>query len=139
MTGDEAARHASQALWERDRASQGLGMELVSVGPGAAVVAMTIGEDMTNGFDTAHGGFVFALADSAFAFACNSHGEMAVAAHCAITYLKPGRRGDRLVATAREVARSGRTGIYDVSVARGDEVIAEFRGHSRVIGAKTEG
>ncbi len=131
---EDKARRAASALWANDGASQGLGMEILSVGPGTAVLAMTVGDAMTNGFETAHGGFIFALADSAFAFACNSHGERAVAAHCAITYLKPGKRGDRLVATAREVARSGRTGIYDVRVTCGDQAIAEFRGHSRVIG-----
>ncbi len=128
------ARRAADALWAGDGASQGLGMEIVEVGPGLAVLSMTILESMTNGHGTAHGGFIFTLADSAFAFACNSHGEAAVAAQCSITYLRPGKPGDRLIATAREVVRSGRTGIYDVRVACGDQTIAEFRGHSRVIG-----
>jgi len=128
------ARRAADALWAGDGASQGLGMEIVEVGPGLAVLSMTILESMTNGHGTAHGGFIFTLADSAFAFACNSHGEAAVAAQCSITYLRPGKPGDRLIATAREVVRSGRTGIYDVRVVCGDQTIAEFRGHSRVIG-----
>ena len=134
MRPDETARRAAEVMWANDPASRELGMEVVSVGPGAAVLAMTVRDTMVNGHGTAHGGFIFALADSAFAFACNSGGEATVAAQCAITYLKPGRAGDRLVATAREVALSSRSGIYDVRVARGEEVIAEFRGHSRRIG-----
>lgn len=128
------ARRAADALWAGDGASQGLGMEILEVGPGLAVLAMTITKNMTNGHGTAHGGYIFSLADSAFAFACNSYGEPAVAAHCAITYLRPGKPGDRLIATACEIARSGRTGIYDVRVACGDQTIAEFRGHSRIVG-----
>lgn len=133
---DEVARRSADAMWAGDGASAGLGMMLLDVGPGYALVTMEITEAMTNGHDTAHGGFVFTLADSAFAFACNSHGDKAVAQHCAVTFLKPGRRGDRLVASAHEVAREGRSGIYDVQVASGDEVIAEFRGHSRTIGGR---
>ena len=138
MSPEETARRAAETLWAEDRASRELGMEIVSVGPGAATLAMTVREAMTNGHGTAHGGFIFALADSAFAFACNAGGETTVAAQCAITYLRPGRAGDRLVATAREVAVSGRSGIYDVRITReaagGEEVVAEFRGHSRRVG-----
>lgn len=130
---EEVARRSAEAMWADDRASRDLGIEIVEVGVGSAALAMTIRPSMTNGHGTAHGGFIFALADSAFAFACNSHGETAVAAQCAIAFLRPGRAGDRLLATAREVARSGRSGIYDVRVARDGETIAEFRGHSRVI------
>lgn len=133
---DEVARVSADAMWAGDRASAGLGMTLVDVGPGYATLAMEVSEAMTNGHGTAHGGFVFALADSAFAFACNSRGDKAVAQHCQVTYLRPGRAGDRLVATAHEVALSGRSGIYDVSVSAGDETIAEFRGHSRLIGGR---
>jgi acyl-CoA thioesterase len=89
---------------------------------------------MVNGHGIAHGGFIFTLADSAFAFACNSHNERAVAAQGGITFIRPGKLGDQLVATAREVSKSGRSGIYDVRVTAGDVVIAEFRGHSRTIG-----
>ena len=131
----DGARLAAEALWSNDRASQGLGMILLEVGVGAARVAMTVTPAMTNGFGTAHGGFIFALADSAFAFACNSHGGQTVAAACSITYLSPGKAGDRLIAEAREVARSGRTGLYDVRVTCGETVIAEFRGQSRTISA----
>jgi acyl-CoA thioesterase len=131
---DAVARASADAMWANDPASAGLGMMLLDVGPGYAMMTMEITAAMTNGHDTAHGGFVFALADSAFAFACNSHGDRAVAQHCQITYIRPGRRGDRLVASAHEVSRSGRSGIYDVQVSVDDEVIAEFRGHSRTIG-----
>jgi len=131
---EETARLAADTMWASDAASRGLGMEIVAVGPGTATLAMTVTETMTNGHETAHGGFIFSLADSAFAFACNSYGVVTVAAHCAITFIHPGRRGDRLVAEAREVSRSGRSGIYDVRVSAAGVTIAEFRGHSRTIG-----
>jgi phenylacetic acid degradation protein PaaD len=133
-TPDDIARACAQAMWQEDDASRGLGMELVEVRSGRATLAMTIKPHMVNGQRIAHGGFIFTLADSAFAFACNSHNERVVAAQGNITFIKPGKLGDRLVATAREVSRGGRSGIYDVSVASADgTVIAEFRGHSRVI------
>jgi len=131
---EETARLCAEAMWANDRASQDLGIEILEVGPGTAVLAMTITETMTNGLGTAHGGFIFALADSAFAFACNSHDERTVAAQCAIAYLHPGKRGHRLIARAREITRSGRSGIYDVNVSQDGITIAEFRGHSRTIG-----
>ena len=108
-------------------------MELLEIAPGRSRVTMTVTDAMTNGHGMCHGGFIFTLADSAFAFACNGHGPHAVAAQCHISYLKPTRLGDRLVANAREVIREGRGGIYDVRVTRGDEVVAEFRGHSRQV------
>lgn len=131
---EETARLAAKTMWSNDSASQALGMELVEVGPGTATLAMTVTETMTNGHETAHGGYIFTLADSAFAFACNSYGLVTVAAHCSVTFIRPGRRGDRLVAEAREVSRSGRSGIYDVRVSVSGVTIAEFRGHSRTIG-----
>jgi acyl-CoA thioesterase len=131
---EETAQLSADTMWASDSASRGLGMEIVAVGPGTATLAMTVAETMTNGHDTAHGGFIFSLADSAFAFACNSYGIVTVAAHCSITFIRPGRRGDRLIAEAREVSRSGRSGIYDVRVSAGGVTIAEFRGHSRTIG-----
>ncbi|WP_436203305.1 hydroxyphenylacetyl-CoA thioesterase PaaI [Astrobacterium formosum] len=131
---EDTARLAADTMWASDAASRGLGIEIVTVGPGTATLAMTVTEAMTNGHETAHGGFIFSLADSAFAFACNSYGVVTVAAHCAITFIHPGRRGDRLVAEAREVSRSGRSGIYDVRVSAAGVTIAEFRGHSRTIG-----
>ena len=132
LTPEEIARRAGDALWAKDKAAQSLGMALIAIGPGTATLAMTVAETMTNGHDTAHGGFIFTLADTAFA--CNSHGLITVAAQCSITYIRPGRAGDRLVATAREVSRTGRSGIYDIQVTARDKVIAEFRGHSRTIG-----
>ena len=134
-SSDDLARACAEAMWQQDDASRGLGMELVEVKPGQATLAMTIKPHMVNGQRIAHGGFIFTLADSAFAFACNSHNERVVAAQGNITFIRPGKLGDRLVATAREVSRSGRSGIYDVRVAVDDgSVIAEFRGHSRVTG-----
>ncbi|MDD2860921.1 MAG: hydroxyphenylacetyl-CoA thioesterase PaaI [Acidiphilium sp.] len=128
------AELAAKTLWATDRAAQGLGIEILSVGPGTATLAMTVGEDMVNGHDTAHGGFIFALADTAFAYACNSHGNVTVAAQCAITFIRPGKRGGRLIAEAQEISHAGRSGIYDVRISAAGQVIAEFRGHSRTIG-----
>jgi acyl-CoA thioesterase len=133
VSPEDIARACADAMWAEDDASKGLGMEIVEIGPGFATLAMTVRPDMVNGQRIAHGGFIFTLADSAFAFACNSHNDRVVAAQGQITFIKPGKLGDRLVAMAREVARSGRSGIYDVRVTAGDTVIAEFRGHSRVI------
>ena len=113
-----------------DRASAALGIELVSHGPGVATTRMTVRPDMVNGHDIAHGGLVFTLADTAFACACNSHGPVTVAAGGDISFLRPGRLGDVLEAVAVERVRVGRTGVYDVTVRRGDEVVAEFRGRS---------
>ncbi|TDR89715.1 hydroxyphenylacetyl-CoA thioesterase PaaI [Enterovirga rhinocerotis] len=133
---DEIARASADAMWAGDKASAGLGMQLLDVGPGYATMAMTITEAMTNGHGLAHGGFIFLLADSAFAFACNSRGEKTVAQHCQVSFLKPGRLGERLVATAHEVFQEGRSGIYDINVSVGEETIAEFRGHSRTVGGR---
>jgi|SRR5690606_1170789 len=128
------ARKSAEAMWAGDRASAGLGMEIVDIGPGRATLSMTVRESMANGHGTCHGGFIFSLADSAFAFACNSHNRRAVAQHCSVSFLHPARPGDRLIAECAERARAGRGGIYDVSVRRADgTVIAEFRGHSRTV------
>ena len=134
LSPNEIARLCADAMWAEDHASRGLGMELVSVGPGRATVAMVITKAMVNGHGTCHGGYIFTLADSAFAFACNSHGPRSVAQQCAVTYLAPGREGMRLVAEGVERQRGPRSGITDVTV-RDDAgaVIAEFRGHSRVV------
>ena len=124
------------AMIAADDASAGLGMELLEVHPGYARVAMTIDERMINGHGIAHGGFVFALADTAFAAACNSGRPMTVAATAEIDFLAPARLGDRLVAEAAERVRTGRSGITDVTVWRdeGEPVrIAEFRGRSRTM------
>ena len=109
-------------------------MRLLEAGDGTAIVQMTVGPAMVNGHAIAHGGFVFMLADTAFACACNSRGPVTVAAGADITFIAPARQGDVLVATAAERASYGRSGIYDVTVRRGDEIIAEFRGRSRTIG-----
>jgi acyl-CoA thioesterase len=134
LSSDDLARACAEAMWKEDDASKGLGMAILEIKPGHATLAMTVRPDMVNGQRIAHGGFIFTLADSAFAFACNSHNERVVAAQGNITFIKPGKLGDRLVATAREISRSGRSGIYDVRVTVDDTAIAEFRGHSRVIG-----
>ena len=134
LSPDDIARACADAMWKEDDASKGLGMEIAEIGPGRATLTMTVRPEMVNGQRIAHGGFIFTLADSAFAFACNSHNDRAVAAQGNITFLRPGKLGDKLVATAREISRSGRSGIYDVRVTAGDTVIAEFRGHSRTIG-----
>ncbi|MDF0491916.1 hydroxyphenylacetyl-CoA thioesterase PaaI [Bradyrhizobium yuanmingense] len=133
LSSEDIARACADAMWAEDDASKGLGMEIVEIGPGFATLAMTVRPDMVNGQRIAHGGFIFTLADSAFAFACNSHNERVVAAQGQITFIKPGKLGDRLIANAREITRGGRSGIYDVRVTVGEVVIAEFRGHSRVI------
>jgi acyl-CoA thioesterase len=133
LSPDDLARACAEAMWKEDDASKGLGMEIVEIGPGKAVMSMTVQSHMVNGQRIAHGGFIFTLADSAFAFACNTHNERVVAAQGNITFIRPGKLGDRLVATAREISRSGRSGIYDVRVTVDNTVIAEFRGHSRAI------
>lgn len=122
---------AAAAMYAHDRASRMLGMELVSVAPGEASMRMTVREDMLNGYQTCHGGIIFALADSAFAFACNSYGTLSVAAGASIEFLRPAVAGDELTATAKEQTRGRRTGLYDVNVSnvRGD-LIAMFRGRS---------
>jgi acyl-CoA thioesterase len=134
VTPDELARRCADAMWADDVASQSLGMTLDDVGPGHATLSMPIRADMANGHGIAHGGFVFALADSAFAFACNSYNERTVAYACDIVFALPGRVGDVLTANAVERHRFGRNGVYDIRVTCGDDVIAEFRGRSRTIG-----
>jgi acyl-CoA thioesterase len=121
-------------MLEADQASRSLGMRLLEVGEGTATVRMTVSQAMVNGHAIAHGGYVFMLADTAFACACNSRGPVTVAAGADITFIAPAREGDELVAMAAERTSYGRSGIYDVTVRRGDEVIAEFRGRSRTIG-----
>jgi acyl-CoA thioesterase len=123
-------------MFAADRASRDLGMELVDLGEGTAVVRMTIGPQMVNGHGIAHGGFVFMLADSAFACACNSGGVVTVAAGADISFVAPAREGDVLTATAAQRVEFGRSGIYDVTVRRADQVVAEFRGRSRAPGRR---
>ncbi len=134
MTPQQIAEECARLMWEDDQASQDLGMKITSVAPGTATLTMEITDKMVNGHNTCHGGFIFSFADSAFAFACNSRNQRAVAQHCAITYIAPGHRGDQLKAVAHEVSVAGRSGIYDVHIYNQDEtLIATFRGHSRTI------
>jgi len=127
------ALHHAEAMWASDVASKTLGMELREAAPGRAVLAMTVRPDMVNGHDIAHGAMIAALADSAFAVACNSYGRTTVAAGFEIDFLEPVRLGDQLVAMAVERWRRGRSGIYDVAVSRDGIVVAEFRGRSRTL------
>lgn len=132
--GQDAPRGPAAVMFAADQASRGLGMELIQVGQGTAVVRMRIAMQMLNGHAIAHGGYVFMLADTAFACACNSDGPVTVASGADITFIAPVGEGDVLTAIATERARYGRSGIYDVSVRRGDEIVAEFRGRSRTVG-----
>ena len=133
-TPQRIAEAARDAMWAEDQASRALGMRVLAVGPGRSRVRMSVRPEMCNGHHICHGGMLFTLADSAFAFACNTYNERVVAAQGNITFVRSARLGDHLVAEAREISRSGRSGIYDVRVTVGDTVIAEFRGHSRSIG-----
>ncbi len=145
MTPEETARRSAEAMWAGDRASQALGMSLDAVGPGTATLSMTVRDDMVNGHSIGHGGLTFTLADSAFAFACNSHGVVTVASGFDVTFLESARLGDELVAVAVERSLRGRSGLYDVTVVRvaaegaPDQVIAEFRGRSRELGRPIPG
>jgi acyl-CoA thioesterase len=134
VTPQQAAEASAAALWAEDRATQSLGMELRRVAPGEASITMRVRPEMTNGHGICHGGFIFTLADSAFAFACNSFGSRAVAQSGNITFLRPARLDDLLTATARRLAEAGRSGLYDVLVEDQEgRVIAAFRGQSRRI------
>jgi acyl-CoA thioesterase len=120
-----------QAMMERDEASRGLGIEVIDQAEGRAVTRMTVRADMLNGHAIAHGGLIFSLADTAFACACNSFGPVTVAAGAEIVFVAPARGGDVLTAEAVVRTRFGRSGLYDVTVRRGSDVIAEFRGRSQ--------
>ena len=133
MTPEQIATRAAETMWASDRASRTLDMELVEIAPGHATMQMLVREDMVNGHAIGHGGFTFALADSAFAFACNSYNRSTVAAACEIRFLAPTRLGDVLVAEAVERSRNGRDGVYDITVRSGATVVAEFVGRSKEI------
>ena len=133
MNAQETAEASANDMWAGDRASQALGMEILDVGPGRATLRMSVREDMVNGHGIGHGGLTFALADSAFAFACNSYGRTTVAAAAEIRFRRPTRLGDDLVATAVERSRDARDGVYDVTVQAGEETVAIFVGRSREI------
>lgn len=125
------AERVRDAMWARDRASKALGMAIVDVGPGSAVLTMTVREDMLNGLDVCHGGLIATLADSAFAYACNACNVATVASGFDVNLLAPARLGDVLSARASEVSRSGRTGVYDIEVHNQQgQRIAVFRGRS---------
>lgn len=134
MTPQERAERSAAAMWATDAASQWLGMSLDSVGPGTATMSFTVQDHHLNGHHICHGGYIFTLADSAFAFACNSYNQVTVAQENSITYLTPGQPGERLTATAVESARTGRSGVYDIIVTGADDrKVALFRGLSRTI------
>ena len=134
MTPQERAERSAAAMWEKDRASKWLGARLDSVGPGQAEMSMRVAAHHLNGHGICHGGYIFTLADSAFAFACNSYNRLVVAQENTVTFLAPGREGERLVAQAREVALTGRSGVYDVEVIGEDgRRLALFRGLSRQV------
>ena len=131
----DLARRCAEAMYDADPASRQLGIVISDVSPGCATATMTVRDDMVNGHGICHGGYVFTLADTAFAFACNTYDDVTVAAGADITFLQPVQAGAQLTATAVELSRRGRSGLYDVTV-RGDdgEPVAEFRGRSRSLG-----
>jgi len=134
ISAQERAERSSEAMLRDDHTTKGFGMSVDAIAPGIATLSMVVRKEHLNGHGNCHGGTIFTLADSAFAFACNSHNKITVAQHCSVTFLAPGREGDRLTATAREVTLAGRSGVYDVEVTRQDGVvIAEFRGLSRTV------
>jgi len=129
------AARCAEAMYGNDAASQALGITIDAVGPGTAQARMTVETNMVNGHGICHGGYVFTLADTAFAFACNTYDDVTVAAGADVTFLSPVAAGTTLTATATERARRGRSGLYDVTVAtEAGEVVAEFRGRSRSLG-----
>jgi acyl-CoA thioesterase len=137
MTADsssELARACADFLWSQDATLQSLGVERLSIKAGNAVIAMTVLPAMVNGLGITHGGAVFTLADTAFSLAANSYDERTVASHCSVSFLRPTKLGDRLVAAATEIVRFGRSGIYDVKVTLKNTVVAEFRAHARKAG-----
>ena len=135
MNRNDIARACAETMYANDNASVALGMKIEEVMEGRAALSMTVREDMVNGHDICHGGLIFTLADSAFAFACNSQNLSAVAAGARVEFLKPGRLGDTLTAVAEMVSQGGRTGVYDVIVSNQNEVtVALFRGNSHRIG-----
>ncbi len=136
MTADELAAQCAEVMWSTDRASQELGMDIQSMGEGRSQITMTVRDSMVNGHDICHGGFIFTLADSAFAFACNSQNQIAVAAGCTIDFIRPASLGDVLTASAQAVHQGKRSGIYDIRVTNQQgKLMATMRGRS----ARTQG
>ena len=131
MNETDLAKRCGESMWRDDIASQELGMRIEVTGPGAAEARFEVRRNMVNGHGVCHGGYIFTLADSAFAFACNTYDRMTFAASASIEFVKPARLGDELVAVASEGCRGGRTGIYDVSVRnQNNDLVAIFRGRS---------
>lgn len=134
MTPKQRAERAAQAMWSEDQAATWFGMSLDHIDEGEAVLSLEVKPHHTNGLGICHGGVTFALADGAFAFACNSRNQISVAQHNSISYVAPAKLGDKLKAEAREVHLRGKNGIYDVRVTnQSNTVIAEFRGSSRAV------
>jgi acyl-CoA thioesterase len=134
MDAQALAERCASVVWEQDRVARQLGVTIEHVGAGTARLSLVVANSMTNCHGTCHGGHIFTLADSAFALACNSYNQRAVAQFCTIAFIAPAYVDDRLVATAKEVSRRGRSGIYDIAIAnQKGEPIAEFRGHSRTV------
>lgn len=128
------AESVRERMFANDHASRGLGMQIEAVGPGHARIVMTVRQDMLNGFAICHGGFITTLADSAFAFACNSYNLLTVASGIVVDFLAPAHEGDRLLAEAREVSRTGATGVYDITVTNQQgKTVAVMRGRSHTL------
>jgi acyl-CoA thioesterase len=137
MDAQQIAEATRDAMWKGDRASQGLGMKMLAVGPGTATMSMQVREDMLNGHDTCHGGFITTLADSTFAFACNAYNDVTVASGFDVNIVAAARLGDELTASAVEISKSGRTGVYDITVRnQKGQTIAAFRGRSYTMKGK---
>ena len=135
MDAAETARRCAERMYADDAASQALGITISDVAPGTAIASMKVRDDMVNGHGICHGGYIFTLADTAFAFACNTYDDVTVAAGADISFLEPVRQDVELMATAVELSRRGRSGLYDVTVRTSDgTVVAEFRGRSRSLG-----
>ena len=131
MTSQQLAERVRDGMFVRDRAAQGLGMRVTHMAPGEATIEMAERSDMLNGFDSCHGGYITVLADTAFAYACNTRNELTVASGLSVDFVAPGRPGDVLVAEAKELSQAGRTGVYDVTIRnRQGQLIALFRGKS---------
>ena len=136
---DAFAAKVAAALYPRDVTSQKLGMKIEAVGMGRARISMPVAEDMLNGHNVAHGGYIFTLADTAFAYACNSANQVTLAQHAQITFVSPGQAGETLIAEAVEITKTGRSGLYDVTVKAGDgRLVAAFRGASRTLKGYTD-
>jgi len=137
VDAEETARRCAERMYADDAASQALGIVISDVAPGTAIASMTVRDDMANGHGICHGGYIFTLADTAFAFACNTYDDVTVAAGADITFVEPVDKGAGLIATAVELNRRGRSGLYDVTVRTDDgAVVAEFRGRSRSLGRR---